>query len=151
MNIRIQPATLEQLDLLVPLFDAYRQFYQQPSDLDGARAYLQARLERGEATVFLAFDGDRALGFALLYDTFTSVAMKPLTILNDLYTLPEARGQGVAHALIASCAEHAQARGSFRLRLRTAKDNEIAQRVYEHIGFKRDEVFYTYDLNPQTV
>ena len=150
MNIRTQPATFEQLDALVPLFDAYRQFYQQPSNLEGARAYLQARLERDEATVFLAFDGDRALGFALLYDTFTSVAMQPLTILNDLYTIREARGHGVAHALIAQCVAHAKAKGSFRLRLRTAKDNEIAQRVYEHIGFKRDEVFYTYDLNPQT-
>jgi GNAT superfamily N-acetyltransferase len=87
------------------------------------------------------------VGFTLLYDTFTSVAMKPLCILNDLYTIPEARGKGAGTALIARVREHALANGSFRLRLRTAQDNLTAQSVYEKSGFKRDEIYFTYDLN----
>jgi GNAT superfamily N-acetyltransferase len=144
---RVAAASLEDLEVLTPLFDAYRVFYKRESDFEGARAYLRARLERGEAMVFLAMDGERALGFALCYSTFTSVAMKPLVILNDLYALPEARGQGVATALIARCAEFARLEGAAILRLRTANDNETAQRVYERVGFKRDSVYLTYDLS----
>jgi ribosomal protein S18 acetylase RimI-like enzyme len=150
MSITIHAGELKHLPDLVPLFDAYRQFYKQASDLEGARAYLLERLSHGEATVFIAYDGPRAVGFTLLYDTFTSVAMKPLCILNDLYTVPEARGKGAGTALIARAREHAVANGAFRLRLRTAHDNLTAQSVYEKLGFKRDEIYFTYDLNPES-
>ena len=149
MGITVCTGELKHLPDLVPLFDAYRQFYKQASNLEGARAYLLDRLSHGEATVFMAYDGPRAVGFTLLYDTFTSVAMKPLCILNDLYTIPEARGKGAGTALIARAREHALAKGAFRLRLRTAHDNLTAQGVYEKLGFKRDEIYFTYDLNPE--
>jgi GNAT superfamily N-acetyltransferase len=148
MSVTIHSVTLEHLSQIVPLFDAYRQFYKQGSDLEGARAYLLERLSLGEATAFLALADGKAVGFTLLYDTFTSVAMKPLCVLNDLYTVPEARGQGVAAALIARARTHARGTGAFRLRLRTANDNLVAQSVYEKLGFKRDEVYLTYDLEP---
>jgi ribosomal protein S18 acetylase RimI-like enzyme len=144
---RVSTAGLEDLEVLTLLFDAYRVFYKRESDLEGAEMYLRARLERSEATVFLARDGERALGFALCYSTFTSVAMKPLVILNDLYVSPEARGQGVATALIGACTAFARLKGAVILRLRTAHDNETARRVYERAGFKRDSVYYTYDLS----
>ena len=154
MTITVHAGELKHLPELVPLFDAYRQFYKQASDLEGARAYLLDRLSHGEATVFLAYlndaAGPRAVGFTLLYDTFTSVAMKPLCILNDLYTIPEARGLGAGTALIARAREHALAKGAFRLRLRTAQDNLTAQSVYEKLGFKRDEIYFTYDLEPES-
>ena len=149
MGITVSTGELKHLPDLVPLFDAYRQFYKQASDLEGARIYLLDRLSHGEATVFIAYDGPRAVGFTLLYDTFTSVAMKPLCILNDLFTISEARGLGAGTALIARAREHALAKGAFRLRLRTAHDNLTAQSVYEKLGFKRDEVYFTYDLNPE--
>jgi GNAT superfamily N-acetyltransferase len=139
----IQTATTADLDVLAPLFDAYRQFYKQPSDVAAARAYLQTRLERGEAMVFLESNG---LGFALCYSTFSSVVLKPLVILNDLYTIPEARGQGVGTALLERCREFAQTSGAGVLRLRTAHDNHTAQRVYEKFGFVRDAIYLTYDF-----
>jgi ribosomal protein S18 acetylase RimI-like enzyme len=154
MTISVHAGELKHLPDLVPLFDAYRQFYRQASDLEGARAYLLDRLSQGEATVFIAYlrgaAGPQAVGFTLLYDTFTSVAMKPLCILNDLYTIPEARGRGTGTALIARAREYAVAKGAFRLRLRTAHDNLTAQSVYEKLGFKRDEIYFTYDLNPES-
>ena len=63
---RVAQGNLSDLETLVPLFDAYRMFYKRDSDLEGSRAYLRARLERDEATVFLALeDSGAALGFAL--------------------------------------------------------------------------------------
>lgn len=73
--------------------------------------------------------------------------MKPLVILNDLFTTPEARGRGVGAALIEACANFARLEGALVLRLRTATDNATAQRVYDAAGFKRDTQFYTYDLS----
>ncbi len=144
----IRQATLADLEILVPLFDAYRQFYKQTPDLAGARAYLQARLERQEATVFLAQKDGLVLAFALLYDTFSSVPMQHLTILNDLYTVPEARGMGLASALVEAARVYAQSQKSVFLRLRTAQDNFIAQSLYERLGFVKDEVYLTYNLKP---
>ena len=145
---RVAQGNLSDLETLVPLFDAYRMFYKRDSDLEGSRAYLRARLERDEATVFLALEISGAvLGFALCYSTFSSVVMKPLVILNDLYTTQAARGQGVGAALIDACANFARLEGAMVLRLRTATDNETAQRVYDKAGFKRDAVYYTYDLS----
>ncbi len=144
----IRQATLADLELLVPLFDAYRQFYKQALDLAGARAYLKARLERQEATVFLGIQDGQVLAFALLYDTFSSVPMQNLTILNDLYTAPQARGLGLASALIEAARAYALTKKSVFLRLRTAQDNFIAQRVYERLGFVKDEMYLTYNLKP---
>jgi ribosomal protein S18 acetylase RimI-like enzyme len=152
-TVRISQATVADLEQLLPLFDAYRQFYQQASDLAGAKTYLQKRLERQEAIIFLAYaaamtEHPAPVGFALLYQTFSSVPMQPLTILNDLYTVPAARGQGVASALIAACRANALAQGAFYLRLRTAYDNIAAQRLYQALGFVRDDVYWTYNLKP---
>jgi GNAT superfamily N-acetyltransferase len=144
--VTIVQAAPADLETLVPLFDAYRVFYKRASDPDASRVYLKDRLTRDEATVFLALEDDEALGFALCYRTFSSVALKPLVILNDLYSTPAVRGRGVATALIARCADFARLHGAEVLRLRTARDNHPAQSVYERVGFVRDEVFFTYDL-----
>ncbi len=141
----IRKANLTDLEHIVPLFDAYRQFYKQAPDLNGARAYLKARLENHETTIFIDHTNT---AFALLYDTFSSVPMQRLTILNDLYTKPEARGQGLATALINASREHALEMQSVFLRLRTAQDNVTAQSVYEGIGFIKDEIYLTYNLKP---
>ena len=144
--MKIIHADISHLGTLVPLFDAYRQFYKQPSDLAAARAYLQARLQNHEAQVYLATRDATVLGFALCYRTFSSVAMKPLVVLNDLFTIPEARGTGVATALLEVCRVYALESGAGILRLRTAQDNVTAQRVYEKFGFIRDLIYYTYNL-----
>ncbi len=52
----VRRAAIEDLDLLVPLFDAYRQFYRKTPDAALARQFLQERLERDESIIFLAMD-----------------------------------------------------------------------------------------------
>jgi ribosomal protein S18 acetylase RimI-like enzyme len=72
----------EQVELVAPLFDAYRQFYNQLPDLDGARRFLVERLGRGESVIYVVVEGGRALGFTQLYPSFSSVSMRPIWILN---------------------------------------------------------------------
>lgn len=140
----------KHLDLLVPLFDAYRQFYGQPSDQESARIYLSERLGKEESVVFLALRKNEpdatALGFIQLYPSFSSISMKPLWILNDLYVAPHARGQGTGKALMEQARRLAVETGAEGLVLETAIDNHVAQRLYEQLGYQRDVSFYRYSL-----
>ena len=145
VTVNIRKATIADLDQLVPLFDAYRQFYAQSSDPAGALVFLCERLEREQSTIFLALDeAGHALGFTQLYPSFTSTRMQRIFILNDLYVAPEGRKQGIGKALLDAAADFAQAQGAARLTLSTAVDNLTAQRVYEANGWERDTAFYTY-------
>jgi len=146
LPIEIRRATATDLNLLVPLFDAYRQFYRQPSEQDRARSFLLDRLERKESFVFLAFECGEAVGFTQIYPSFSSGAMAPILILNDLFVTPRARGRGVGSALLRAAADYGRSSGAVRLVLSTELTNTIAQSVYERLGWKRDTTFCVYNL-----
>jgi ribosomal protein S18 acetylase RimI-like enzyme len=144
----VRQAGPDDVALVAPLFDAYRQFYDQPSDLALARAFIGARLERGESTVFLAERDGRPVGFVQLYPVFSSTAARPrrLWLLNDLFVAPEARGGGVARALMQRARQLAEETDAVGLELATAHTNTAAQRLYESLGWRRDEKFPRYEL-----
>ena len=146
-TVQVRQATTDDVDVIAPLFDAYRQFYRKDSDLDGARAYLTERLERGESVIFLALlDEGTPAGFTQLYPIFSSTAMRRSWLLNDLFVAPVARRAGVGRALLERArvfAEETRAKG---LLLQTAVDNFPAQRLYESLGWQRDNDFYVYTL-----
>ena len=146
--MQIRQATLDDLDLVAPLFDAYRQFYQQSPDLPLARAFLQARLGAGESLVYLAEDQEAALGFVQLYPLFSSTAPRPgrIWLLNDLYVVPAARGRGVARRLMDRARQLAGETGAGAIELATARSNATAQALYESLGYRRDEQFLHYSL-----
>ena len=138
----------EHLPLLVPLFDAYRVFYERPSDLDGARHYLSERLSNLESVIFLALggSGEQGQGFTQLYPSFASLRLQRLWILYDLYVSPPARRQGVGRALMEHAAQFAAATGAARIELSTAMDNRPAQALSESLGYEKDDAFYFYEL-----
>ncbi len=147
---RVIRADAAHAELIAPLFDAYRQFYKQPPDLGGARQFIAERLKANQSVIFIAFlerDGQPvAVGFVQLYPAFSSISMKPLWILNDLFVSPDARHQGVGEALMEKARMLALTTGSRELILETAIDNTTAQRLYERLGYKRDTEFYRYAL-----
>ncbi len=146
-SFEIMRATPEHLDLAVPLFDGYRRFYGQTGDLEGARVFLRERLTRKESVLFLAVEEDVGFGFTQLYPSFSSVSMQRLWILNDLFVVPEARGRGVAAALLEEARQLAVRTRAAGLKLRTATDNHAAQRLYEKLGWERDDAFHNYSLS----
>lgn len=140
-------ASLDDLEQLVPLFDAYRQFYKLPSDPALSRSYLQARLERDEAVVFMAGSrGTQGLGFTLLYPTFASLHARPIYVLYDLFVDPAGRGKGLGRQLMNRARKHAEETGAASIVLSTAHSNVIGQTLYESLGYKQDTEFLTYEL-----
>lgn len=146
--VTIRSASVADLDRLVPLFDAYRVFYEQPSDLEGAERFLAERLGQLQSVVLLAEDTatGRAAGFTQLYPVFSSVSMQRSWILNDLYVDSKFRGSGVGSALLDAAARHARLTGAKGIALSTAPTNKTAQRLYESKGYKPDGDYLNYFL-----
>lgn len=143
----VRQATILDLDLLVPLFDAYRQFYRKSSDLGLARQFLQERFQHNQSNIFLALRPDgSAVGFTQLFPSFSSTSAARIFILNDLYVRPESRRLNVGSLLLSSAVEYARAVGAVRLTLSTEITNRAAQSLYEAEGWVRDTVFYAYNF-----
>ncbi|WP_430388519.1 N-acetyltransferase family protein [Dyella sp. 20L07] len=147
MSVTIRQATIHDLDLVAPLFDSYRQFYGMQADLALARGFLRERFAHHESIVLLALDeSGEGVGFVQLYPLFSSVRAARTYLLNDLFVASQARRHGVAVALMREAADFAKAVGAARMSLSTAHTNEPAQRLYESLGWKRDEHFREYTI-----
>jgi GNAT superfamily N-acetyltransferase len=134
--MEVRRAQLHDVDTLVPLFDAYRIFYQQVSDIALAKDFLTQRLTKNDSIIFLCMDGENALGFAQLYPVFSSVSCKPDYILNDLFVKANTRGKGVGKNLLLCAQKFTREQGFKGLALETQKDNH-ARFLYEKLGWKR--------------
>lgn len=148
MTIQAQRADASHLDPVARLFDAYRGFYGQPSNLQQSRDFIAERIALDESAIFLALaDDGQALGFVQLYPTFSSIDAHRTWLLSDLFTAPAARGRGVGTLLMNTARAFALSTGAKGLVLETATDNFGAQRLYESLGYVRDTGYYTYGLD----
>jgi ribosomal protein S18 acetylase RimI-like enzyme len=148
MSLEVITASFDHLSKLAPLFDAYRVFYDQPSDVEAARAFLHERFTLGESIVFVAMLEDRAVGFTQLYPMFSSVSLRRMWILNDLYVEADVRGQRVGERLIERAVQLAKESGAKGIQLETAHTNTSGQKLYERLGFQREDLEYrTYFLS----
>jgi GNAT superfamily N-acetyltransferase len=143
-HLNIINATVEHVPRVAPLFDQYRQFYNQAPDLAGCTQFLHERLARAESVVYLCALQNADAGFVQLYPIFTSVGMRRLWLLNDLFVAPAHRKQGVAQALIARCKQLAHDTHAAGLMLETGVMNHSAQALYVKEDFTRvdESLFY---------
>ena len=144
----VSAVAVADLDALVPLFAGYLKFYQVPRPAADIHAFLLGRLQRGDAQLFIARDGQGvAQGFTQLYPLQSSLALAPAWLLSDLFVAPSARRQGVGEALMNAARAYAEAHGACGLQLETAKTNLAGQALYERLGYVRDELYLTYWLS----
>lgn len=143
--MKIIHAEIAQLAQVADLFDAYRQFYQQASDIAAAQAFIKQRMIEQDSVIFLAVDEQgNGLGFTQLYPSFSSVAMKRTWYLNDLYVAPKARKQKVGYHLLEAAQDYAQTTGAAFVKLTTAVDNLQAKALYEQTGYQKVITFDHY-------
>ncbi len=140
-------ATAFDLEQLAGLFDQYRMFYKQVSDLPAATGFVKERMKKKDAAIYIAAEDDKVIGFVQLYPLFSSVQMKQLWLLNDLYVDSSHRREGVARQLIAAAKEHAKNTGSCGLMLETGRDNKEGNALYPTEGFQLTENnFYIFSV-----
>ena len=143
----IRRAKKKDIEKLSVLFDKYRIFYKQQSDIDNAKSFLKKRMKRSESVIFVAEERKELIGFTQLFPIFSSVSMKRTWLLNDLYVNEKARGMGVASKLLEAAKEFGAETNSKWLILQTAADNFTAQKVYEKNGWvKETDFLYRKDI-----
>lgn len=144
-HIKILHARIEHLDKVVDLYGGYREFYEQKQDIERERSFVKQRIENNESVIFLAIDDDGSgMGFIQLYPLFSSVAMRRIWLLNDLYVDKNYRKIGVASALLKRAIEFGKSTGARYVFLETGLENDIAQNLYEKLGWERDDKHYIY-------
>ena len=147
MVLEIKKALREDIAKVALLFDAYRVFYKQQSDLQSAFDFLEQRLAKEESTIFLATLKNDAVGFIQMYPIFSSVSLKRAWLLNDLFVSENARNRGVGEALLQQAKQYGKETNAAFIILQTADDNYKAQSVYEKNGWiKTQDFFYEYPL-----
>lgn len=145
MNIAIREANPTDVSAVAELFDLYRQFYEQASNLPLAQQFIVDRLSNQDSVILVAESASSGLlGFSQLYPSLCSVEAKPIYVLYDLFVLPSARKAGVGRLLLLAAEAKATAEGKARMDLTTAHTNRAAQSLYESLGWIRDEVFVAY-------
>ena len=141
-GVRIEVAGPDDLVELLPLMRAYCDFYKvAPSDSEllGVSEALIEDPEHEGLQLIARDDGDRAVGFATIFWSWSTLQAARIAVMNDLFVDPAGRGGGYAEALIRACAERARERGAATLEWQTAKDNFRAQAVYDRVGGRRSE------------
>jgi GNAT superfamily N-acetyltransferase len=140
--VQITVVTEDDLSDLAPLVRAYCDFYEvAPSD-DALRAFSRLLIAdpTGVGVQLVARDeAGRAVGYATLRWSLSSLSASRIAIMDDLFVRPDARGAGVADALIEECRRRAAERGATAVTWQTAKTNRRAQRVYDRVGGRRTE------------
>jgi GNAT superfamily N-acetyltransferase len=147
----IRPATPADFDQWLPLWDGYNAFYGRsgPTSLDRAVTdILWARVfAAGEPVHALLAEADgQLLGLAHYLFHRSTTMIDDVCYLQDLFTVPAARGRGVGRALIKAVAERARAAGSARLYWHTHETNATARRLYDAVAKDTGFLVYRQDL-----
>ena len=145
-DVEIRPARVDEIEEMLPLIRAYCEFYETEPQDEGLREMFRTLItDPGQGAVFIARDDGKAVGFAALGWKWSSLKAARMGYLEDLFVDPEARGKGIADALIDACAARCRELGMPAMAWQTAPDNHRAQQVYNRTGAEFD-TYLEYDL-----
>jgi GNAT superfamily N-acetyltransferase len=139
----IRPLTPADRAAWEPLWAGYQAFYQTAIPAATTEATWR-RFHEPEAPMYAlgAFGGERLLGIVHYLYHLSTWTSGPYCYLQDLFTAPDARGQGVGRALIEAVAAAAQAAGASRLYWLTHETNAQAMALYEQVAARSGFVQY---------
>jgi GNAT superfamily N-acetyltransferase len=144
----IRPAIEEDLPALLPLVRAYADFYESSPTDEGLETMCRALIAgpAEEGVLLSGCDASGAVvGFAAMGWKWSSLRGAKVGYLEDLFVHPDARGSGLADALIKACAERAREGGAPALLWLTQPQNKRARAVYDRSGAS-GEPLIEYDL-----
>lgn len=133
MTIRsAKPADFERW---LPLWEGYNTFYKRTVPMEVTRMTWSRFFDAYEPMHAVVAEKDgRFLGLVHYLFHRNTAMIAPTCYLQDLFTVMEARGQGVGRALIEAVYERAQAAGSPRVYWMTQESNKVARRLYDRVA-----------------
>ena len=132
MNINIRPIQPEDKDVWRPLFDGYLEFYE--TNLSHSQIELTwQRLLKPDFNSYGLVAEIQGVVIGLTHYSFQNSTWAPenYCYLEDLFTLPSSRGQGIGRALIDAVLQIAQEAGSSRVYWNTDGTNGVARKLYD--------------------
>ena len=143
----VRPVTRQDYAQWLPLWDGYNAFYERSGPTALADEITQMTWSRFfdayEPMHALVAERDgKLLGLVHYLYHRTTTAIAPNCYLQDLFTTPDARGQGIGRALIEDVYERARTAGSGRVYWITHETNQIAMQLYDKIGDRSGFVVY---------
>ena len=147
----LRSAQLADAPALLRLIVALAEFEKLPPPDAAAQQRLIADGfgERPRFETWLAFGDDTAepVGYAVLFETYSTFRATPTLYLEDLFVLPAWRKRGIGSALLRHCIGLAHARGCERMEWTCLDWNTRAQAVYEGLGARRLSDWLLYRLD----
>jgi len=136
MTLRIAAARREDCDVVFALIRALAKYEKLAAQVTGTAEDLRRELfhERPVIEAVIAWKDERAVGFALYFHNYSTFLARRGLYLEDLFVVPEARGQGIGKALIHHCARVAVERGCGRFEWSVLDWNQPAIEFYQSIG-----------------
>lgn len=146
-DLAIRPVTRADFEGWKPLWDGYNAFYGREGPTALAPEITQTTWQRffdpfEHMHALVAESEGRILGLTHYLFHRSTLMIGPACYLQDLFTIPEARGRGVGAALIAAVAERARAAGCPRVYWHTRETNTTARRLYDHVAQRSGAIVY---------
>lgn len=141
MPVEILSAGGENVDELVPLFNAYRSFFNPNADPQVSRQFLAARLGDGDGVIFLARVDAQAAGFTQLYPLWSSWHCRRIWFLSDLYVAERHRKAGIGKMLVERVKRFADETGAASVMVELPRSEPHLHEFYDGLGFHRDALF----------
>jgi len=143
--ITIRPLATADRAAWAALWQAYLAFYdaERPAEVYDTTFARYTDPARTDMCAWLAWDGDRAVGLVHSIAHPHGWQVADVTYLQDLFTVPEARGKGVARKLIETVYAHADAEGRGNVYWMTNRGNATARQLYDRIAVATDFMKYS--------
>jgi len=149
----IRPATVDDVDTLIGLITALADFENLPPPDDDARARLieHGFGDRPKYEAWIAEWEGVAVGYSIMFETYSTFLARPTLYLEDVFVLPDYRRGGIGKALLHNCFRLANERGCGRMEWTCLDWNTRAQDVYEGLGAKRMSEWLLYRLTQDEI
>ncbi len=135
-NFSIRPATPADVATIFDLIKQLAVYEKLENMVTGNIAMLHESLfgEQPLCECVIAFEGEKPVGFALYFSTFSTFLCKPGLHLEDLFVVPEARGHGYGKKLLQHLATLALQRGCGRFEWSVLDWNTPSIEFYKSLG-----------------
>jgi GNAT superfamily N-acetyltransferase len=133
-DLTVREAEPADADGIGRLLHDFNSEYDEPTPGPNAVAKrIRELLSTGDVTVLLGGDGPHGLAVLRFRPAIWSNALD--CYLEELYVVPDRRGQGLGRALMEAAIELARREGATYMELGTGDDDVAARALYESLGF----------------
>jgi len=148
-TITIRRATANDAGVFLGLIDALADYEKLDRPDAGARNRLISDMtgERPRFQAYLAEADGTAVGYSIVFETYSSFLALPTLYLEDLFVLPEWRSRKVGYTLFTAMAAEAHRRGCGRMEWTVLDWNQLAIDFYKRIGATYMREWHLYRLN----